>query len=382
MASDIEAGAMKRAVEISDGALGTTNPNPCVGAVILDPAGGLVAEGVTQPVGGAHAEIEALRAAGARASGATLIVTLEPCNHVGRTGACTEAIIAAGIARVVYAVADPHPRAAGGADRLRAAGIDVEAGLLAADADEVLEPWRVAAKLGRPHVTWKYAASLDGRTAAADGSSRWITGEAARASVHGLRSTVDAVIVGVGTVLADDPVLTARVDGVTRQPLRVVVDTAARTPVTARVLDDAAPTLIAVGTDADAERVAALTETGADVARVGCREGRVDVRALLDVLAAREVGIALLEGGATLAASFVRAGLVDRVIGYLAPVLLGDGVPMLAGFGVDTLTAAPRLAISCLSWAGGDLRIEARFRDTAQTNADPADAAAATEGGR
>jgi diaminohydroxyphosphoribosylaminopyrimidine deaminase/5-amino-6-(5-phosphoribosylamino)uracil reductase len=225
---------------LSGRALGRTSPNPPVGAVVLDVAGAVVGEGWTSPPGGPHAEVVALRQAGAAARGGTAVVTLEPCRHTGRTGPCTAALLEAGVARVVVACADPTELAGGGAELLRAAGIDVETGVLA---DEVargpLEAWLTSRRTGRPFVTWKVAATLDGRSAAADGTSRWITGEPARRDVHRLRGEVDAVLAGSGTVLADDPQLDVRPDlrgPAERQPLRVVVDTRGRTPVGARVL--------------------------------------------------------------------------------------------------------------------------------------------------
>ena len=333
MPSQVELTAMQRAVDLAASVLGVTNPNPAVGAVVLDPAGALVGEGATQSAGDAHAEIVALRAAGERAAGGTLVVTLEPCRHQGRTGPCTAALLAAGVSRVVYAVADPHGLAAGGADLLRSAGVDVEAGVLAAEAASDLEPWLVAVQRRRPHVTWKYAATLDGRTAAADGTSRWVTGADARRDVHRLRLLSDAV----------------------------VVDGKARTPVSARILDDVAPTLVAVGADADTERVKALRGTAAEVVELPRRDGRLDLGALLATLFERDALRVLLEGGATLAGSFVRERLVDRVVGYHAPALLGAGPPVLGDAGVTTIAAAMRLRIDDVSRVGDDVRIVARL---------------------
>ena len=313
--------AMRLAVAASRAVLGTTSPNPPVGAVVLDAAGELVGTGATRPPGGPHAEVGALAQAGSRARGGTAVVTLEPCAHTGRTGPCTVALQQAGIARVVYAQADS---ARGGADGLRAAGVEVE------HTDEVVEPleaWLAAQRLGRPHVTWKYAATLDGRVAAADGTSRWITGASARADVHRLRSEVDAVVVGVGTVLVDDPELTTRPDP-GHQPLRVVLDRSGRTPADARVH----PAL-----------VLALDPTEA-----------------LAALGERGVVSVLLEGGPTLAGAFVRAGLVDRVIGYVAPALLGDGPAVLAGAGVGTITHAIRLRLDDVTRLGDDVRLTSR----------------------
>jgi diaminohydroxyphosphoribosylaminopyrimidine deaminase/5-amino-6-(5-phosphoribosylamino)uracil reductase len=351
---------MRRALEISSEVLGTTNPNPCVGAVVLDASGTIVGAGVTQPVGGDHAEVCALRQAGDSARGGTIVVTLEPCRHTGRTQRCTDVIKAAGIVRVVYALADPHERAGGGDAELRAAGVEVESGLLADAATAVLGRWTAAIARSRPHLTWKYAASLDGRTAALDGSSRWISGSESRRDVHRERSLVDAVIVGVGTVLADDPLLTVRDWPATRQPLRVVVDTTARTPVNAKLLDGSAATLVVVADDAPADRVAALTGAGAAVTRVPRRGAHIDPAAVVDALYRDGTVIVLLEGGATLAAAFVRAGLVDRIVGYHAPTLLGAGRSVIDDVGVATLADAVRLAVDEVRTIGTDVRVDAR----------------------
>lgn len=359
MATAGETDAMRRAVALAEAALGVPNPNPAVGAVVLDRAGELIGEGATAAIGGPHAEVVALAAAGERARGGTLVVTLEPCAHQGRTGPCAEAIVAAGISRVVYAVDDPHGQAKGGAVRLREAGIDVESGVLEDQAKDDLEPWLVATREGRPYLTWKYAATLDGRTAAADGTSKWITGAAARADVQVVRARADAVIVGIGTVLADDPALTVREVDVGRQPLRVVVDSDARTPASAQVLDAAAPTLIAVAADAPADRVSMLRGTPAKVIELPRGGDGVDLAALLAALFARERYLLLLEGGARLASSFLKAGYVDRVIAYLAPALLGTGTPAVDDIGVATIDAALRLLPRDLTYLDGDIRVVA-----------------------
>ena len=359
MASSAETAAMHRAIELAAGVLGTTNPNPAVGAVVLDREGAVAGSGATRPAGDAHAEIVALTVAAERAQGGTLVVTLEPCRHLGRTGPCTDAIVAAGISRVVYAVADPFMAAAGGGEALRAAGIDIEAGHLADEASADLLPWLTAVRRRRPHVTWKYAATLDGRTAAADGTSRWITGEDSRRDVHRLRAQADAVVVGIGTVLADDTQLTVRDWPTTRQPLRVVVDGKARTPLSAHILDNAARTLVAVGVDADPERVKPLRESGAGVIELPRRDGLVDLSALMAALFEREQLRVLLEGGATLAGSFVHQRLVDTVVGYHAPALLGAGPPVLSDAGIPTISAAVRLTVSDVATLGADVRITA-----------------------
>jgi len=299
--TDTERAAMHRALALAETVRGRTSPNPAVGAVILGPDGTLAGEGATAPPGGPHAEIAALRHAGDAARGGTAVVTLEPCAHTGRTGPCADALVAAGIARVVYAVDDPNPVAAGGAQVLDEAGVDVVRGVEAhAAASGALRPWLHAVRTGRPFVTWKFAASLDGRVAAADYTARWISSPASRADVHGLRAAVDAILVGSGTVLADDPHLTVR-DGdrlADHQPLRVVLDRRHRIPPDARVLDAAAETLVLD---------TAVPQFG--------------LKALYD----RGVRHLLLEGGPTLAGSFLREALVDKLLLYVAPTLAGQG---------------------------------------------------------
>ena len=336
MAGAVEREAMLRAIDLARSVDIPDGPNPRVGCVIVDREGRTVSEGVHRGAGTAHAEVDALAHAGAAARGATAIVTLEPCNHTGRTGPCSEALLAAGVARVVYAQADPHAIAAGGADRLRSAGIDVEGGLLAQEAAALNEAWTHAVTTGRPFVTWKVAASLDGRVAAPDGTSRWITGEAARAEVHHWRRRCDAIAVGTGTALADDPRLTARdAQGalVGRQPLRVVVGRS-EIPTRARVLDASAPSLH-LRTRDPAEALAALAQ--------------LEVRHLL------------LEGGPRLAAGFLAAGLIDEVVWYVAPMLLGAGSPAVADWGITTLGEGVRLRDVRVEQVGEDARISGRI---------------------
>ncbi|MGZ4619789.1 MAG: bifunctional diaminohydroxyphosphoribosylaminopyrimidine deaminase/5-amino-6-(5-phosphoribosylamino)uracil reductase RibD, partial [Frankiaceae bacterium] len=297
--------------------------------------------------GGPHAEVVALGAAGERARGGTAVVTLEPCAHTGRTAPCTSALIDAGVRRVVVAVVDPDPVAAGGAGVLRAAGIDVEVGVGAREAEAVNEHWLHAVRTGRPFVTWKYAASLDGRVAARDGSSRWITGSGARADAHRLRAACDAVLVGVGTVLADDPELTVRDAPSPRgQPLRVVLDSRGRTPTDARVRNGSARTLV-------------LTVAEVPSSPGGCG---LDLTAVLRVLADREMRRVLVEGGPTVAGAFVDAGLVDEVVAYVAPALLGGppAYPALAGRGAATIAGIHRLRIVDVERLGADLRVTGR----------------------
>ncbi|GAA0515111.1 bifunctional diaminohydroxyphosphoribosylaminopyrimidine deaminase/5-amino-6-(5-phosphoribosylamino)uracil reductase RibD [Saccharopolyspora thermophila] len=334
-----EAEAMRAAIAASEQVRGTTSPNPPVGCVILDAGGEVVGVGATEPPGGPHAEVVALRAAGDRARGGTAVVTLEPCAHTGRTPPCTDALRAVGVARVVHAVSDPNPQAAGGAAVLRAAGVDVHSGLLA---DEVargpLRAWLHFARTGRPHVTWKYAATLDGRSAAADGTSKWISSPESRAEVHRIRGQVDAIVVGTGTVRADDPHLTARApDGalLARQPLRVVVGDSDLPP-TARVFDDAAETVRLPGGDP---------------------------AAVLTALAERGVVDVLLEGGPRLAGAFLAARCVDRVLAYLAPMLLGSGPAALGDAGVGSISQAWRLRVEETTMSGPDIRVSAVPQD-------------------
>ncbi|MGP3991161.1 bifunctional diaminohydroxyphosphoribosylaminopyrimidine deaminase/5-amino-6-(5-phosphoribosylamino)uracil reductase RibD [Streptomyces sp. 3N207] len=363
---------MRRAIALAARGLGSTSPNPVVGCVVLDQAGRIVGEGWHQRAGGPHAEVHALAEAGEDARGGTVVVSLEPCDHTGRTGPCAQALIDAGVSRVVYAVPDPSPGAAGGALTLAAAGIDVEGGLLADEAAAGNAAWLTSVLHGRPYVTWKYAATLDGRTAAADGSSRWITSAEARTDVHRLRAESDAVLVGSGTARADDPHLAVRDVPGAVQPLRVVVDTEA-TVVKAgsRVLDDAAPTLIAVAQDADTAALeAAASASPAEVLRLPrAADGGagLDLDALLTALQTRDVRAVLLEGGATLAGSFVAAGLVDRVVGYIAPVLLGAGRPALGEAGISSIAQALRLTVSDTVRLGPDLRITAVGSTAPQT---------------
>ncbi|MCP9959734.1 bifunctional diaminohydroxyphosphoribosylaminopyrimidine deaminase/5-amino-6-(5-phosphoribosylamino)uracil reductase RibD [Streptomyces sudanensis] len=357
MATASDTTAMRRAVALAARGLGSTSPNPVVGCVVLDASGHEVGSGYHERAGGPHAEVRALREAGVLARGGTAYVTLEPCNHTGRTGPCAQALIEAGIARVVYAVADPDPQARGGAETLRAAGVEVEGGVLAEEAEAGNAAWLTSVRLARPHVRWKYAATLDGRVAAADGTSRWITSPEARADVHRLRAEADAVVVGSGTARTDDPHLAVR--GLAAvQPLRVVVDTEATAVAPgARVLDDAAPTLIAVAEDAAADHLA-----GTDVVRLPrAASGRgLSVPALLAALHERGVRSVLLEGGPTLAGAFAAAGAVDEVVGYLAPVLLGAGPAALGDAGITTVADALRLRVTDTARLGPDLRVTAR----------------------
>lgn len=324
-----ERAAMRRALDLAATPGVPHGPNPRVGCVLIAPDGTVLATGHHRGAGTPHAEADALDHAGAVAAGATAVVTLEPCRHTGRTGPCTRRLIDAGVTRVVYAQADPNPVAAGGGTLLREAGIEVASGLFADEAEALNREWSVAMRRQRPFVTWKLGTTLDGRVAAADGSSRWITGPASRRDAHALRARCDAIVVGTGTVRADDPALTVRTDdgaALARQPLRVVVGTS-EIPPSSRVLDAAADTLVLATRD---------------------------VAGALDALWLRECRHVLLEGGPTLAAAFLTAGLVDEVVAYVAPALLGAGPSAVADLGVRTIADAVRLTLSAADVIGDD----------------------------
>ena len=354
---------MRRAIELAERARGLTSPNPMVGAVIVRD-GTVVGEGFHTAAGAPHAEMEALATAGSRARGATLYVTLEPCAHQGRTPPCAPAVVAAGIVRVVFAVTDPNPVVDGrGRAVLEAAGVAVTSGVLEADAARQNRVFLTAMHAGRPHVTLKAAVTLDGKLADVHGASKWITGEPARREAHRLRGEADAIVVGVGTVLADDPALTVRLDRPwPREPYRVVLDASARTPPAARLITSGTPSraLVAVGPGAPAAHVQGLQAAGAEVLRLAASDGRVDVHALLAALHAREVRGVLVEGGAEVHGSFLEAGLVDRVAVFVAPRLLGGRTaPSLIGGRGSELKSAPRLEGLSVRTVGEDLLIEA-----------------------
>ncbi len=363
---------MRRAIALAQRACGRVAPNPAVGAVLVRD-GNVVGEGCTKPPGGPHAEIVALAAAGEQARGATLYVTLEPCVHFGRTPPCVDAILRAGIRRVVIALRDPYREVDGrGIAALRAAGLEVELGLEAEAAAEVVAGYLKRLRTGLPEVTVKYAMTLDGRMATRTGHSRWITGEEARRYVHQLRDRHDAILVGVGTVLQDDPELTTRLpaeecgDGGPHHPVRVVLDSQARTPPHARLLSPALPgrTVIVTTPAAPAQRITALEAAGAEVVTVPAQCGRVDVRAALQALGARGINSLLVEGGGRVLGSLFDAGLVDRVVAFVAPVLVGgvEAPIPLAGRGVETMEEAVRLTAVRVRQLGSDVVIEGRVR--------------------
>jgi diaminohydroxyphosphoribosylaminopyrimidine deaminase/5-amino-6-(5-phosphoribosylamino)uracil reductase len=352
---------MRRAFRLAERGRGLASPNPPVGAVVVRD-GKAVAEGFHKGPGTPHAEIVAIEAAGEQTRGATLYITLEPCTHQGRTPPCAPRVIAAGFARVVVGTTDPNPAVDGrGIAALRDAGIEVEAGVLEADADRLIQAFSKHVRTGRPFVTAKMGISLDGRAAAADGSSQWITGPSARRDAHRLRAEADAIIAGVSTVVRDDPKLTVRLRGYRgRQPLRVVVDSAARTPADSAVLDDAAPTVIATTDKATEDAVHALKARGAEVLRFPSRDGRVDLASVLEQVGRRGVASVLIEGGPTLLGDAVERGLVDRFVFYIAPKLLGSGGPgAVAALLAPTIADARDLRVGSVRHVGADLRIEA-----------------------
>ncbi|MBS1896754.1 MAG: bifunctional diaminohydroxyphosphoribosylaminopyrimidine deaminase/5-amino-6-(5-phosphoribosylamino)uracil reductase RibD [Actinobacteria bacterium] len=341
-ATAAERAAMTHALEIAR--RGPRGLNPQVGAVILSPAGDVLAEGWHRGAGTPHAEVDALsKLTPDQLRGATAVVTLEPCNHTGRTGPCAQALIDAGVARVLYALDDPGAVSGGGAERMRAAGIDVVAGEQAASAHALIDDWLTVQRLGRPHVTVKWAQSLDGRAAAADGSSQWITGPEARADVHRRRAAADAIVVGTGTVLADDPALTAR-DGAAlhpHQPVPVVIG-ARETPSDAAVRRHPQAPLFYPGHDLDG---------------------------VLADLRDRGIQRVFIEGGPTLASAFLAAGLADEVLAYVAPVLLGGPKLALGDIGVTTIDEARRLIVDRWLPLGADLLAVARPAGAAEDTA-------------
>ncbi len=325
--SPAEQHAMHRALELASTPGVPLGPNPRVGCVLLSPDGTELAEGYHRGAGTPHAEVAALTEAGADARGATAVVTLEPCDHTGRTGPCSQALVAAGVRRVVFAQPDPNPVAAGGLATLREAGIEVELGFMEREARALNRAWTFAMEHHRPFVTWKFATTLDGRSAAADGSSRWITPQPGRVDSHRLRALCDTMLVGTGTVEIDDPVLTVRDEydePLPHQPLRAVMGLR-DLDATRRVLDDQAETVL-LRTRDPAEALAQLHD--------------------------RDRQHVFLEGGPRLAAAFLRAGLVDEVVAYLAPALLGGGPSAVADLGISTIADARRLRILDVTTVG------------------------------
>ncbi len=367
---------MRAALALACRGLGNVWPNPAVGCVIVKD-GRVVGRGWTQPGGRPHGETEALARAGPAAHGATAYVTLEPCCHWGRTPPCADALIAAGLRRVVVALEDPDPRVAGGGlARLRAAGLAVEAGLCAAEAAEVNAGFLHRLRLGRPLVTLKLATSLDGRIATPSGESRWITGEPARERAHLLRATHDAILVGTDTVIADNPQLTCRLPGLGHHsPVRVVIDRQLRVPLDARLFAEArqTPSWVVTLGSADPARQQALREAGVVVIPAEPdKAGRIDLAVALGILGEQGLTRLLVEGGGRLAAALLRAGLVDRLVWFHAPLLLGgDGVAAVAALGLDRLAEAPAFERVSTETVGEDVLTMFRVRGAPPQLAEP-----------
>ncbi|PVA10489.1 bifunctional diaminohydroxyphosphoribosylaminopyrimidine deaminase/5-amino-6-(5-phosphoribosylamino)uracil reductase RibD [Pelagivirga sediminicola] len=348
---------MSLALSLGRRGQGSTWPNPAVGCVIVQ-AGRIVGRGWTAPGGRPHAEVQALTRAGAAARGATAYVTLEPCAHHGQTPPCADALIAAGIARVVVAATDPDPRVSGrGLDRLRAAGIALNAGVMADEARRDLAGFLSRVTRGRPEVTLKLATSFDGRIATASGQSQWITGPEARRAVHAMRAAHDAVMVGAGTVRADDPLLTVRGMGAARQPVRVAVSRRLELPLMSKLALSArdVPLWLIHGPDADAQAIAAWQAVGAHLIECPLSGGAPDMAAAMQALGAAGLTRVFCEGGGALAASLLQADVVDRLAGFTAGLALGaDGRAGIGPLGLDALDAAPRFTLEAVRDIGGD----------------------------
>ena len=361
---------MKRALDLARNAAHYVSPNPMVGAVVVAADGSVAGEGVTQQPPGPHAEVVALEAAGERARGATMYVTLEPCAHQGQTPPCTDAIIGAGVSEVHYAVRDADEQVDGrGQEALEKAGIRMIAGEGEEEARRINEAFFKHRTTGLPFVIAKFAASLDGKIAAASGDSRWVSGEEAREWAHVLRTRVDAILVGSSTVVVDDPLLTARpsygsVGGgeeAERQPLRVVVDTRGRTPPMAQVLTGDAKTLVATGPDSPPQWRASIEGRGAEVLPLPLAGEHLDVRALLEELGRRDIVTLLVEGGGVILGAFFDAGLVDKVHAVIAPLIIGaaDAPASVAGEGAYRMADALRLGEVTVERLGDDLLVTA-----------------------
>ncbi len=362
---------MKQALCLAKLALGQVSPNPAVGAVVVKD-GVVVGKGYTQPPGFFHAEALALKQAGERARGSTMYVTLEPCCHYGRTPPCSQAIIAAGITKVNLAMLDPNPLVSGrGKEELEREGIKVYAGEQGEEALKINEAYTKFITTGVPFVTAKFAVSLDGKIATKSGDSKWISGSEARKFVHNLRYTTDAVMTGVNTVLIDNPRLTSRCGGrggeAKKQPLRVIVDSKGRTPLGAQIFSEPGEVLLALGRLAKSEEKATFTQTGAELVELPSAGGRVDLEGLLKVLGEREITSVLVESGGTLLGSLFDNGLVDKVIAFIAPIIIGgkEAKTAVTGKGVDKVADSLKLERVSVEKIGDDLMVSGYIKEKA-----------------
>jgi len=349
---------MKLALSLARKGMEGASPNPMVGAVVVK-NGKIVGQGYHKMSGGAHAEVNALHDAGRAAKGGTLYLNLEPCCHFGKTPPCTDAVIKAGIKRVVAGMTDPNPKVSGkGFDILRKAGIEVDTGVLEAECRKLNEGFIKRVTTGRPFVILKIAASLDGKTATRHKESKWITSEASRLRVHKLRKQVDAIMTGIGTVLADDPLLTPRVGRVKKLPLRVVVDSLLRVPPTAKIVG--VNTLFVTTDSARVEKLEFLESRGAQVKIFKSSNGKVDMTMVMDYLGKKGINSMMIEAGPELSASLVREGLVDKVIFFYAPRIIGgiDAPGMVGGSGIDKLAEAIPIKDIVVKRCGEDIIIE------------------------
>jgi diaminohydroxyphosphoribosylaminopyrimidine deaminase/5-amino-6-(5-phosphoribosylamino)uracil reductase len=352
---------MRRAIALAQKGVGKTVPNPAVGCAIVS-NGAIVGEGWHKKAGTPHAEINALQMAGKRARNADVYVTLEPCAHYGKTPPCADALIAAGVARVFVGMVDPNPKVCGkGIAKLRNAGISVTTGILPDACRKLVEPFIKHVTTGLPYVIFKSAVTLDGKTATIDGDSKWISSDKSRRLVHKLRAKVDAIMVGVGTILADNPLLTARTPK-GRDPDRIIVDSRLRTPLDSRIIElhSEARTIIATCSD-DISRIKEFTSRGVAVLRCRSRNGHVDLQDLMVRLGEQGVQSILIEGGSILAGAALRDGLIDRIMIFIAPrILAGEGKGLFAGVGAATIASAIKLEQMKVSKVGDDLLIEGK----------------------
>ena len=358
---------MKKALEIAAYACGRTSPNPLVGSVIVKDDR-IVGQGWHRKAGTPHAEIHALNQAGELAKGATVYVTLEPCSHTGRTGPCADALVKAGVKRVVIAMVDPNPAVAGnGIRKLEAAGIKVTSGLMAKEAAELNRVFIKWISTKMPYVIVKSAMSLDGKIATDIGESQWITNEMARGYGHCLRDVCDGIVVGIDTVIADDPSLTTRLDGaVGKNPIRIVLDSRARMPLESKMLHDGqAPVIIITTNEADADKVYALEKVGATVIQVNAKDGHVDIREAFAELGARQISSLLIEGGAKIVSSVIRENLADELMTFIAPILIGgkDAPSAFGALGVSHLADAVTLEDVSVETLDGNYLFRGYFKN-------------------